>query len=150
MRQSSYTPEQEVAWYRKLTEGRCLFIKQGKACCSSGRAAKQNILKGGFTVAQYSYSFNADPSDTLPSPSSTFYVPNGNVSIVISNAQSDVSNWTLGLVLYNPDTGHGTSSHAVTPSNPSTVFTDMLAANYRLLMRSVSEWVRGTVTIYTS
>ncbi|MEW6274883.1 MAG: hypothetical protein AB1556_07190 [Bacillota bacterium] len=100
-------------------------------------------------MAQYSYPFNANPNDTVPY-NSTFYVPNGNVSVVISNAQSDVQNWTLGLVLYNPNTGNGTPVHEVTSSNPSTVFTDMLAANYQLLMRSASDWVIGTVTIYTS
>ncbi|TEB15571.1 hypothetical protein Psfp_02066 [Pelotomaculum sp. FP] len=101
-------------------------------------------------MAQYQYSFYAYPTDTKPSASSTFYVDDGDVSVVISNAQSDVSNWTLGLVLYNPYTGHATDPHSVTSSNPSTVFTDMIGANYRLLMRSVSEWVRGTVTIQTS
>ncbi|SFH38842.1 hypothetical protein SAMN05660649_05012 [Desulfotomaculum arcticum] len=100
-------------------------------------------------MAQYSYSFRATPNDTVPA-NSTFYVPNGSVSVVISNASSDVSNWTLGLILRNQNTGNTTPIHTVTSSNPSTVFTDMIAGNYQLLLRSASDWVIGTVTIYTS
>lgn len=100
-------------------------------------------------MAQYIYSFYAYPSDTVPHDDSSFYLPGGNVSVAISNARSDVSDWRLGLVLQNVNTLNTTDPHSVTPSNPSTVFTGMIAGNYRLLMRSVSEWVAGTVTITT-
>lgn len=96
-------------------------------------------------MAQYSYSFNAAPNDMVPD-NSTFYVA-GNVSVVISNAGSDVPDWTLGLILLNPNTGNTTPIHTVTSSNPSTVFTNMIAGNYQLLLRSASDWVIGTVTI---
>ena len=100
-------------------------------------------------MAQYTYGFSAFSSDAVPEDS-TFYVPNGPVSVVISNVSSDVSNWSIALMLLNPNTGNTTPPHAVTSSNPSTVFTDMLAGNYRLLLRSASSWAVGTVTIYTS
>lgn len=100
-------------------------------------------------MAQYSYPFGANQDDEVPDGSS-FYVPNGPVSVVISNVRSSVTNWSLGLILLNPNTGNATPPHAVTSSNPSTVFTDMLAGNYRLLLRSASGWVNGTATIYTS
>lgn len=99
-------------------------------------------------MAQYSYPFRATPNDTVPEDS--FYVPYGTVSAVISNAKSEVSNWALGLILRSKSTGNTTPIHTVTSSNPSTVFTDMIAGNYQLLLRSVSDYVIGTVTIYTS
>ena len=97
-------------------------------------------------MAQYSYPFDAAPNDTVPHDGSTFYVA-GNVSVAISNARSDVSDWALGLILHNPNTGNNTPIHTVTSSTPSTVFTNMIAGNYQLLLRSASDWVIGTVTI---
>ena len=97
-------------------------------------------------MAQYSFGVYYGGTDEVPE-SGTFYAAN-NVSVTLSNVSSNISNWTLSLVLYNMDTGNGTSPHTVTSSNPSTVFTNMIGGNYKLFVRATTyEWVTGTANI---
>ncbi len=92
----------------------------------------------------FSYTLISPPDHTLT------VAGGSNVSVAFSNMSG--SGWSFGVVLWNPKTNRHTPWHTVTSSNPSTVFTNMSAGEYQLVVHNgdFNTW-SGELTIwYTS